>query len=274
MSEGLGARFGIPESWAAFGKLYPEFLKRFENLKRALDVAFTRDLTTSEPVDRVVLFLGRLCVEDFFEILLLVGNGYGDGALKILRGMYERVVTARYLDMHPDMTSQFLDFHWVQQHKVTNAIRRIYGEKALPSERVEEVESNYQRVKDGFQVELCEQCGRRGLGYTWSSLDFVSMAHATGSTGRLIALGYYLPMRESHSTAGAILHRLQAEADGRVVFDGGPQWKEADAALSTAHNLLLNILDLHKEHFNLQGLEQPLAVCLADFGEVWKPSSP
>jgi hypothetical protein len=31
------------------------------------------------------------------EILLLSANGYGIGAQKLVRGMYERAVTARYL---------------------------------------------------------------------------------------------------------------------------------------------------------------------------------
>ena len=47
----------------------------------------------SEPIDRVLFWLGNVCREDFSEILLLAANGYGIGALKLFRGLYERVVT-------------------------------------------------------------------------------------------------------------------------------------------------------------------------------------
>ena len=33
--------------------------------------------------------------------------------MKILRGMYERVVTGRYLHAHSEETEDFFDFYWV-----------------------------------------------------------------------------------------------------------------------------------------------------------------
>ena len=69
-----------------------------------------------------------------------------------------------------------------------------------------------------------------------------------------------------------IFDRLtESEADG-ITFDGGPQHEAAEGALMTAHNLLLNMLDLQKEHFGLQQLEEPLQKCFEDFLEIWKKS--
>ena len=42
--------------------------------------------------DLIVYTLGRIAIDDFSELMVLGGNGWGIGALKILRGMYERVV--------------------------------------------------------------------------------------------------------------------------------------------------------------------------------------
>lgn len=75
-----------------------------------LTIAFIRTGQTDKPVDRVIFYFGRLCVEDFVEILLLCGNGYGFGATKILRGMFERVITARYLQSNPQFADDFLDY--------------------------------------------------------------------------------------------------------------------------------------------------------------------
>ena len=53
------------------------------------------------------------------------------------------------------------------------------------------------------------------------------------------------------------------------MFDGGSQRKRADSALLTAHKILLMVLDLHKSHFRLENLEQPLRVCCDDIFAAW-----
>ena len=47
--------------------------------------------------DLIFYTLGRMAVDDFSELVVLAGNGWGIGALKTLRGMYERIVTAASL---------------------------------------------------------------------------------------------------------------------------------------------------------------------------------
>jgi hypothetical protein len=262
--------FGNSAEWRDFTKRHAVFQDRFRNLQSALDIAFVRVIEKSDVTDRMVFFSGRLCAEDFMEILLLCGNGYGVASLKIVRGMYERAVTARYLHLHPEETRNFLDFHWVQQHKLANAIRRTFVDPVLSEDAIKTVESNYIRVRDQFVVTVCKECKRQDVNYTWSKLDFVSMANAVGSLGSLIVPAYYLPTRQAHSTMGAILSRLKHGEDELMEFDEGPQRETADEALITAHNILLNILDLQKEHFALESLNETLQTCFRDFMETWK----
>ncbi len=268
-----GERFldlGFAEEYREFARRHSAFLEQFPNLESALKIAFNREGNMAEPADKVVFFSGRLCIEDFMEILLLCGNGYGVGALKILRGMYERAVTARYLHMHPEEADNFLDFHWVSQRKLARAIQATFGENVLAKEKLEEVEAKYNEVRERFTVTDCKKCNTKRLNYTWSKLDFVSMSHGAGSIGDLIVPGYYIPTRQGHSTAGAILSRLKESETGGLEFDGTPQRDEADIALITAHALLLNVIDLQKEHFKLTALEKPLQTCSQDFLEICK----
>jgi len=58
-----------------------------------------------------------------------------------------------------------------------------------------------------------------------------------------------------------------------LMFDGGPQRKRADDAMITAHNLILNNLELQKDYFKLTSLEEPLAKCLEDFMAIWSSSA-
>src|SRR5471030_576528 len=94
--------FGHPEEWKAFAARHPEFLVRFPNLKAALDAAYIRTLKGSAQLDTMIFFTSRQCVDDFLEILLMCGNAEGNGAEKLLRSFYERVVLVTYLHKKPE----------------------------------------------------------------------------------------------------------------------------------------------------------------------------
>jgi hypothetical protein len=61
--------FGNPEEWKDFEQRHLLFFERYPHLRQALHTAFLRQGETAEPIDRFVFFYGRLCCEDFFEIL-------------------------------------------------------------------------------------------------------------------------------------------------------------------------------------------------------------
>ena len=59
--------FGRPDSWEHFANSHPLFFERFPHLKTAEEVAFIREVSLSTRADKVVFFIGKLCVEDFNE---------------------------------------------------------------------------------------------------------------------------------------------------------------------------------------------------------------
>ncbi len=264
--------FGYPEEWSAFARRHPEFLKRFPNLEKALDTAFMRTWQSSALLDRTIYFLGRLVLEEFMEILLLCANGYGIGAQTLVRGMYERAVTARYLREQPEEVENFLAFHKVADHKFLAAVRSSIGPDVFSQEQAEQIERDFQNVRQRFIVTDCAKCGTTRLNFTWSKRDFVSMARMSGDIGKLIVSAYYMPTREAHSTMGAIFSRLDPEAacEDRLSFDSAAQRDRADDALISAHNILLNVLDLQKEHFKIKELEALLQTCFEDFMAIWR----
>ncbi|MDO8432187.1 MAG: DUF5677 domain-containing protein [Candidatus Binatus sp.] len=262
--------FGRPDEQRSFVESHKLFFERFPNLAATMNLAFVRTMTNSGLADAVVFYLGRLCTDDFNEILLLCGNGYGSGAMKLLRGLYERVVTGRHLHTHPDECRDFLDFYWINAHRVARAIEDVFGKGQISAAKVAELEAKRAEVKSRYMVTSCKKCGTKRLNYTWSKLDFVSMARATGSTGKRLVDAYFLPMEQAHSTAGAIGSRLKEKPDGTITFDNESQRGLADRALITGHNLMLDMLCLQREHFGLVALDDPVAKCLKDFAEIWK----
>ena len=76
-------RFGTAAEWTAFGARNSRFLERFSRLRDALNAAFIRTLNKVEKTEVLVFFIGRQCVDGFFEILVLCGNSEGYGAHKL-----------------------------------------------------------------------------------------------------------------------------------------------------------------------------------------------
>lgn len=97
---------GFPEAQKDFVDRHESLLNRLPQIKTAIDVVIFKALR-SELNDKVLYFLTRIVFEDFSEILILCANGLSTGGMKILRGMFERTVTAPYLAKHPKKLSCF-----------------------------------------------------------------------------------------------------------------------------------------------------------------------
>lgn len=262
---------GIPSEWADFESRHRPFLERQPNLWEAMNIAFIRTLLTGEPIERFVFGYGRLCREDFCEVLLLSTNGYGVGATKLLRTLYEHAVTLHYLNEHPDELNDFYDFAYVTEHKILKPILDAFGADAFANKNVSEaeVEQRFQSVKDRFKVTDRKKCGTQKLNHSWNKLDFISMAKQTGSLGSLVVPAYYGPLTHAHSSIAALTSRLSISVDGGVSFVPTAQRKEADDALLTAHNIILHVLGIQNDRFEVHGLAEKLQTCLQDFLDIW-----
>lgn len=276
LNNSVSVLYGFPEEWKAFATRHLEFTRRFENLAKAIDFTFQRIHKTTGPTERTIYFLGRLGVEEFMEILLLCANGYGIGAQKLIRGMYERAVTARYLFKHSEETDNYLAFHRVTDHKLMVAIQSSMSPGIFSQEQVEKIKKDFEAVKQRFIITDCRACKTTRLNHTWSKTDIVTMAREFEDLWRFIVPAYYLPTREFHSTMGAIFSRLDADAvakDGGLIFDGAAQRDRADQAIITAYTILLNVLDLQRECFQIKELEPLMQACLEDFRALLKEQS-
>lgn len=272
--EPISGRYGFPEEWVAFSETHQEFLKRFKNIEHGIAVAFQRIHQTKTPLEKVIYFQGRLTVEDFSEILLLCGNGYGIGAHKLVRGMYERAVTARYLMDHPDETDSFLAFHRVSDYKFLMAAEQSTGRSLFSPEQVKKIKEDYESVKAQFVIPDCKVCGTTRPNHTWSKVDIVSMARMTKNLWPFVLPGYYMPMREGHSTVGAIFSQLDPVTEHGLMFGGDAQRNRANTALFTAHMILIETFQLQREFFKIEELDPIIQTCISDYSEIWKDKAP
>ena len=262
--------FGFPAEWRDFHKRHALFLERFPHFEDALKTAFIRSSDIVEPIDKFVFLYGRLCAEDFFEVLLCCGNGYGAAGMKLVRTLYERAITLRYLHDNPDKLDDFLDYFHVARFKEWVAIKDTFGKDVLPEEKVNDVEAQFKIMKEKYMVTDCEECKTTRLNHTWSKLDFVAMAKRTGGLGTLIVPGYYMPMRHAHSTLAALFARLETTKTGGLSFSPEGQRDIADQALMTAQNTMFAVLRVQEERFKIPGLQGKIDICEQDFLEMYR----
>lgn len=153
---------GYPDQWKAFQQRNEKFLERLNNVQVALNLTFLRTFSSSGPEDRTIFTMGRLCSEEFYEITLLATNGYGFGALRLLRSLYERAVTMAFLSENSAEVDAFLNYHAVAQFKLLRVMQESFGVDVLPTEVVEKTERDYAGVKAHYEVTACSKWHEAG----------------------------------------------------------------------------------------------------------------
>jgi hypothetical protein len=249
--------FGIPVEWRDFERRHAALLQSvLPPLMEASTRVLARKVESEHPHDRLVFMLGRHIPEDFNEIFVLAANGYGVGGLKLLRPMYERLVTMMYLIRNPERAEDFVDWHLIEKQRTLNLLKDEGDEPTnyLTAEEVAQVKADYERVKGRFPKKQ----------RSWTKLDLKSMARKVGVEKMYLSLCHW-PTLQIHTTAIGMTTRIE-ETDEGVVFKTGPQREEADRALLGAHTCLLLALDTHIRHF---GLAVDLAPRIDEYKKYW-----
>ncbi len=224
----------------------------------------TRSAPT-QPADKLFFLLGRHGAEDFVEVLLNAGNGYGLAALKLLRPMFERLVTMMHLIRNPQDVQPFVAYHHVHAWKVIKHIeaggddpKRYY----LP-EDLYELEKNYRALAPKVRKMR-----------SWTSTDLATMARNVGLGPEYLSLSYF-PTMYLHTTVLGITSRLEGAEGGEVIsFKTGSQRQEADTALWGAHLCLSRLLEDQVRHFGLAVNVERVRVIFDDCwpGEAGEPN--
>jgi hypothetical protein len=259
---------GFRKEWQAFFKRHPLWSAKLKLLHSTLEKTFIREIDPKSAADKVVFFLGRLVVEDFNEIFLLCGNGYGFAGLKILRGLYERVVTSGYIAKNPNEAESFLDYHHIQKGKMLFHSKKFFGNfTRFSPEEITRIKKLYEQNKIKFQEIVCKQCGTTRTQFSWTKLDLLSMAKKIG-LDNLYFPGYFYPTLQTHATLSSLSARIKIRSDGGATFDCEVQREWADNALNAAHNLQISNLLIQNSYFNLH-LDQEIEERKKDFMEIW-----
>lgn len=208
----------------------------------------------------VIYVLVRMTTTGWVELLTLVGNGAGLGAMKIGRGMFETAVMAEYLRQVPDEIDDYLEYGRILQFKRVKVSPQVVSAKQFA-----ETEKEFDRVKPRFQ----DQNGR--IRNQWNKHSIAYMAEKVGRKDQY-ELPYSLAVSIHHGNFEALAAHLSGNGSALDV-DSPPSLEWIPQALVSGHVYLLQALDTLNDLLKL-GFDERLRSAGEEFKQVWhKPSS-
>ena len=120
--------FGETAEGKAFFTRSPKFADVFLALGDIGNKCFGREINPKNRLEDICFGLGHTCRDDYLEVVFLAVNGYGVGASKILRGLYERAVALAYIISDPAKAERMVRFAAIQEHRAMEAALKVVTE--------------------------------------------------------------------------------------------------------------------------------------------------
>ena len=149
--------FGDTQESQAFFDRNPKFMTTFLRLAELTNKYLGGRALPENQVGDVCFGLAHACRQDFLEAVFLAVNGYGGGASKITRGLYERSVTLAYIVKYPEKAEQFVLYAAVQEHRSLEAALKVVSEAQFDDfvgqpNTAAEIRARYEKVRPDFQT--------------------------------------------------------------------------------------------------------------------------
>lgn len=247
-----------------FQEWFPEFIAELDSLQNLIDAVFGRNeyRKTGRP-DTVVIGLGYAILEDFLELMLLCENGYGLGGAKILRGLYERVVTVAYISKYPTTANDFIDFDAVNRWKLFESLPEAVRKQFFAEDTVNAHKREYERVRHRFLNHKGDVRDK------WSGKNLLDLAKDVqlGLPERYVP-SFKLSSLHIHATFADVIHRIDTHARKfRPVTSSSRTY--ISSVLTHAHYLLLCTLSIESKHFGLE-LQDRIDAAFVQYNQIWK----
>jgi hypothetical protein len=256
--------FGSPEFWTKMHNANARAFDAFSTLADLADEMFAAaDSKAEKDFEKAVHILTRLTLFGLNDVVVLVANGHGAGAMKIVRSMFETSALAEYFSRNPSEAADYIDFGKViawrrYQWQLSNmpATAGLYS-----SEEVKGIEDGYNSVKARFS----NQKGK--VRDQWTTKSIGAIAEAVGRTKQYETV--YSVCCSLHHANYEGLSAYAELKDGVPTFDGPPSMAWTSEALMYAHSNSWRTLATLNECCHL-GLDEKVDALGREFLEVWK----
>lgn len=255
--------FGNPDLWEKVYTALKDPLDAIRSLQPLIgDIFNAADNSPGTKAQRIIELFARTAARSFNDLIILVGNGCGVGAMILARGMFEYMVMAEYLRKNPREQADYVAFgivtawHRYKKQKANSPEEA----KKIPSEIIVELRSKYSRAA----ARLRDKNGN--LRRQWHRKPLRNMAEELG-WGEHYTTHYGLAASIHHASFEGVAAHLSI--NGQEVTFGEPSleaWLEE--ALVSGHAYILQVLDTLNRAMRL-GFKGRLKEAAEDFKRVW-----
>jgi hypothetical protein len=259
--------------WPQVVERHPEFFARVGHLQEAVrsvvDPAYEA-LDGGQQMQMNMLMLTAIGVA---EIVTLVGNGMGHGAMKIVRGVMENAINMEYMRQFPGEAEKYLEWQSVEQYKLHKHLEEsspaLYEE--IPQEKRGSDEAEYHRVRPLFVYEIRTRTGatKTKMQDGWCREDLFHRAERVG-----LAQSYRTVMPSAnqilHGTISGWIRDID-EVTRRIEYPPTHKW--SGEALIAAHMALIQALETASLALNTTPTPT-LNTLKEDFHAAWGENPP
>jgi hypothetical protein len=248
---------GFKDFWQTSHDEFPEFFACVGRLTALINKF--RSAPVNGTVPRVIHTMAGLVSNSFGALVVLGLNGYGHDAMRITRSMFETMVNAKYIKLHPEEADDYLAFHWVRKKETFDYFKKYApGEVAgIPQEKVDALLAEFDAVKAQFMNKNGQ------LRKTWCKTHFRTCTEAVG-------LGEYYPTfyAEASDFQHGNIQALVAQTEDSLMIAPAPSLGSAKKALQIGHLSVLGVLDVLNDVAAL-GIDEDLKTAAQDFQKAW-----
>jgi hypothetical protein len=242
----------IPAIWGHSLKSYPDHVAFASCL---FDVAedFLRLVQGDEPNKRILMTVVLSILQDYDEVMAMWALGLGDGAIKLVRPLYEKTLTFAYLARHTDEIQDFVDYSNVHWHKIIaeGAIASPEGENWIPPVEREQIERKYAEVRERYRMTDCKKCKTTRAMPSWTKKSGPELANDTHPVFRRMHFnGFLAPTLAIHPTFATIATQCRV-AENRIGVNHEVIQQDNETAFGVGIAMLFATIVTMDEFFGL-----------------------
>ena len=221
-------------TWADFIANKPDFPCEFHNAWSQIQPLL---LSAAVNDDSSGGLLWRCLFASFIDcddILTLSSHNGHWGALKLLRSLYERTVTAKYIQQNPEKADDFFDFDALDYKAAMDAIA-IESGLQMQAESRRNLDEAAKRAQSKYKLTPCPACNEPKRKFSWTQKSLKELAEIT-KVEHFYFTAWIYPTKLSHPT----FYGLE-----QVILSKAPVYQ----TLNAVHALLIENLVTFWKHF-------------------------